>query len=118
MTIRPLAMGLSAVALGLACLPALAQTAETPPAKHEAAPKKPHVKKPAKAAKAASGASAATAIHPSLLGNDDESSSLERRRKAFFAPSPDQGGSEPDAPTAGVTLGGSNGLTPGMGMKF
>ena len=113
MTRRPLAICLSAAALGLLCLPALAETAEAPPAKHEAVAKKPHVKKPAKAA------GQAPAV-PAILGSDtgDESSSLERRRKAFFAPKPDEGGPQEDAPSAGVTLGGSGGITPGMGMKF
>ena len=117
MTRRPLAICLSAAALGLLCLPALAESAEAPPAKHEAVAKKPHAKKPAKAA---GRTPAVPAIHPSLLGSDtgDESSSLERRRKAFFAPKPDEGGPQEDAPSAGVTLGGSGGITPGMGMKF
>ena len=117
MTARRLAIALPLAAFGLLCGPAFAQTADLPAAKHEAVPKKAHAKKPAKAA---SRAPATTAIHAPLLGtnSEDESSSLERRRKAFFAPSPDQGGSDPDTPTAGVTLGGSGGLTPGMGMKF
>ena len=50
----------------------------------------------------------------------ERAASLERRRKAFFANKPDDaqpadvGSSAP----VGVTLGGSGGLTPEMGLKF
>ncbi len=48
----------------------------------------------------------------------ERAASLERRRKAFFADKPVDPSPDSDAAPAGVTLGGANGLTPGMGMKF
>ena len=50
----------------------------------------------------------------------ERAASLERRRKAFFANKPDAGEPAGDASSApvGVTLGGSGGLTPEMGLKF
>ena len=50
----------------------------------------------------------------------ERAASLERRRKAFFANKPDVGEPAGDASSApvGVTLGGSGGLTPEMGLKF
>ena len=50
----------------------------------------------------------------------ERAASLERRRKAFFANKPDDGQPAGDGSSApvGVTLGGSGGLTPEMGLKF
>ena len=50
----------------------------------------------------------------------ERAASLERRRKAFFANKPDDGEPTGDGTSApvGVTLGGSGGLTPEMGLKF
>ncbi len=50
----------------------------------------------------------------------ERAASLERRRKAFFANQPDDGQPAGDGSSApvGVTLGGSGGLTPEMGLKF
>ena len=50
----------------------------------------------------------------------ERAASLERRRKAFFANKPDDGEPASDSSSApvGVTLGGSGGLTPEMGLKF
>ena len=50
----------------------------------------------------------------------ERAASLERRRKAFFADKPEQGEPAGDLSSApvGVTLGGSGGLTPEMGLKF
>ncbi len=50
----------------------------------------------------------------------ERAASLERRRKAFFANKPDDGEPARDGASApvGVTLGGSGGLTPEMGLKF
>ncbi len=50
----------------------------------------------------------------------ERAASLERRRKAFFTNKPDDGEPARDGASApvGVTLGGSGGLTPEMGLKF
>ena len=50
----------------------------------------------------------------------ERAASLERRRKAFFANKPDDGQPAGDGSSApvGVTLGGSGGLNPEMGLKF
>ena len=66
---------------------------------------------------------AAEVLHPSAEQIDpaaERAASLERRRKAFFANKPDDGEPAGDGSSApvGVTLGGSGGLTPEMGLKF
>ncbi|MGI3900855.1 MAG: hypothetical protein ACRYGP_30880 [Janthinobacterium lividum] len=48
----------------------------------------------------------------------ERAASLDRRRKAFFAAPAAEAGTPPSDTQGGVTLGGSNGLTPGMGLKF
>ena len=50
----------------------------------------------------------------------ERAESLERRRKAFFANKPDESEPAGDGASApvGVTLGGSGGLQPEMGLKF
>ncbi len=48
----------------------------------------------------------------------ERAASLERRRKAFFAAPSAETGAPPSTTSGGVTLGGSNGLTPSMGLKF
>ena len=63
-------------------------------------------------------------VTPMFEGSDhtetaaERAASLERRRKAFFAaPAADPAASS-SAAQSGVSLGGSNGLTPSMGLKF
>ena len=50
----------------------------------------------------------------------ERAASLERRRKAFFANTPDESEPADDGAAAplGFTLGGSGGLKPEMGLKF
>lgn len=48
----------------------------------------------------------------------ERAASLERRRKAFFSAPSSETEAPPSGAPSGVTLGGSNGLTPGMGLKF
>lgn len=48
----------------------------------------------------------------------ERAASLERRRKAFFTAPSGETDAPPSEGPSGVTLGGSNGLTPGMGLKF
>lgn len=123
MTRRTIAVVMSAAMLGLISLPSLAQTADAPAAapaaSSDAVPRKAakaHAKKPAKA-KTARQAPAPTAAPASIVG-EDEASSLERRRKAFFAKPDDSGPDDPSRPV-GVTLGNSGGgISPGVDFKF
>lgn len=89
------------------------------------APTALHQRKPAaRRASTESSAEPKSSVTPMFEGSDrpdtpaEKAASLEKRRKAFFAAPPaDTGASAPSAPD-GVTLGGSNGLTPGMGLRF
>lgn len=102
-----------AAAVWTAAPAAAAEDPRPHPARH-AAPKRPA------AQPAAPGEAATTPLFPenAAAGTDaDRAAALERRRKAFFATPPD-GPAAADAPPVGVTLGGSGGLTPSMGLKF
>ena len=105
-----------AATLAVPAATAFAQSTTEPAPKPKAAPKARHARKPKDAARAAG----TPATRPPILGTgEDEAASLERRRKAFFATKPDAGEpDQPSQPSAGVTLGGSGGITPGMGFKF
>ena len=115
MTLRTIALPLTAAALSVLSTHALAQRIEGPAAKHDAVGKKASVKKPPRHV-----AEPAAAARPSLLGPDGSDTPLERRRKAFFSAQPDGGGTsaDPSSPSAGITLGGSGGISPGMGFQF
>ena len=114
---RRIAIPLIAATLAVPSAPAFAQaTAE--PAPESGTAKTPRARKPAKGSARTAGAPPARS--PILgAGGEDRAASLERRRRAFFATKPDEGGpDQPSPPSAGVTLGGSGGIMPGMGFKF
>lgn len=127
MTPRRFAMALLAATLAASPAQAFAQAVDQaaagPAPKAGAKPKAARAKgRSAKrrSAKPAARAAAPSARSPILgSGGEDEAASLERRRKAFFATKPDEGApDQPGSPPVGVTLGGSGGITPGMGFKF
>ncbi len=117
---RRIAIALAAASLGPAAGAALARGADAPnlaapaaPAKHRAA--EPRAARAKPVARRPAGPPAAPAPSP---GRETEAASLERRRRDFFAPKPDAAAPDPGPPSAGVTLGGSGGISPGMGFKF
>ncbi|WP_305069253.1 hypothetical protein [Lichenibacterium dinghuense] len=124
MATRRIAIVLAVASLGLIPRPAFAQAADAPTpraapaptARTAAKPRKAHAKKAAKPSAESAAASAAGSAP--IGGGETEASSLERRRRAFFTAKPDEAAPDADATSAGVTLGGSGGLTPGMGFKF
>lgn len=116
MKIRPAMLAMAAVWVAA---PAIADDGPPPHRPRHVAPAHPAA---VPGHRAGPGEAATVPLFPETGAGEsaaDRSAALERRRKAFFAaPAETSPAPEPGAPPVDVTLGGSGGLTPAMGLKF